>query len=254
MSRKKIILRLIAIVALLLIASVVIIYIQASRTPDDYHPMKLSKDELAKTAGKFVQHVVLDFSNNAQRIKPFEWQISEEQINRYLASIDEIAFLRAGRKRGEVNSAMRSVGMAGPMIKLADGTVTFMITLTDLNKVASIELGAELTEDKSLKLGITCARIGKMRVPKGVLVGPLRKLRGKLENKQTANSDMNNADKIANVLAILLAAMDDKPIKPEKIWRIKRIRIALDSLAISENGVKIKVRPIGPTRDEESRD
>lgn len=220
------------------------LYIQADRVPGDYKPVvDLPQEQKERISKDFVQHVILDFRNQTQRIEPFTWRITQDQMNRYLACADEIAFLRAGKQRGEVDRAMASAGVAAPMIVLTDTGMKMMIQSTRFDKVLTAELLVGLTEDQKLRVEVVATRLGKLSVPKSVFIDQLDQFRQRVSPRGRESSRG-----MEGVVAILVAAIDNESITPENTWKINGIGVGLDDVEIGSQELVLHVRPVPPTR------
>ena len=218
-----------------------LLYIQAGRIPDNYRPLRLSEKETRIATENFARHIAQGFGNKVKMVKPFEWSITQQSANSYLASIDEIAFsLPNGVKRGHINNEMDKLGLADPALAFDDGKVTLMIRSTKFNKILSAEIAVTLVEGGKLKFSLNATRIGKLRVPSSFLTDMLTTLAEKLSGKR--------GDDISETLAELLNAIGGEPISPPDAWRIQGVRVALDAVTVDDGALKLKVRPIPPKR------
>jgi hypothetical protein len=77
-------------------------------------------------------------------------------------------------------------------------------------------------------------------VPRGFLTDKIRTLSRKLRGERS--------DDIAETLAGLLSAIDGEPISPPDTWRIQGVKVAIEAVTIANGELKLKVRPIPPTR------
>ncbi len=95
-----------------LMAAAGVLYIQASRVPDNYHPAKLTKEEARQAVSNFAHDTAERFGNKVKMVEPFEWSIEQSAVNRYLAAMDEIAFnLPDNVKRGQIDTEMAKLGL-----------------------------------------------------------------------------------------------------------------------------------------------
>jgi len=133
MRAGKVVLRVGLVVVGVLLAIAAVLYWQASRIPDAYHPAELTREQRVQVAKNFSQHVLLDFSNIAQNTVPGEWQITQKQLNQYLASMDEIAASRPGARAGTVHKQMDEAGISAPAAALGDGVLTLMLRVRAYN-------------------------------------------------------------------------------------------------------------------------
>ena len=222
-----------------LIVSVGLLYIQASRIPDNYRPAKLTEIEARKATHRFVRDVAQGFGNKVKLAKPFEWSIKQSTANRYLASMDEIAFsLPNGVRRGKINDEMARMGLADPAVAFQDGKITLMIRSTTFGKVMSAEVSAKLLDNGKLMFTLNATRVGKLPVPSSLLTGKIETLVAKLSGE--------HPDAISETLAELLAAIDGQPISPSDTWRIQGVKVNIEALTIADGELKLKVRPISP--------
>jgi len=218
-----------------------LLYIQASRIPDNYRPARLTKKEAHQAVGNFARDVTEGFGNKVKMVKPFEWSITQTTINRYLAAMDEIAFnLPNGVKRGHIDAEMAKLGLADPAVALEDGKVALMVRSTTYRKILSAEISVDLVEGDKLKFTLNATRIGKLPVPSGFLTGRIEALSRKLTGERSYG--------ISETLAELLSAIDGEPINPPDKWRIQGIKVAIEAITIANGKLKLKVRPIPPSR------
>ena len=225
------------LIALMVLAGV--LYIQASRKPDNYHPVqRLTAQEADRAAHQFIKDVGEGFSNNVKLVEPFEWSITQKKANTYLASMDEIAFNLTDNPRGKLNKEMDRLGLADPAVGLQDGKVTLMIRSTEYNKILSAVIAVKVLDNDKLKLSLSATRIGRLPVPRSILTDRIKELAGTLGGRRS--------DAISDTLARLLSAIDGEPISPPDLWRIARVKVGIEAITIADGVLTLKVRPIGP--------
>ena|GEM_PF-2403149 len=225
-----------------LMVAVGLLYIQASRIPDNYHPMKLSPNEARQAVGNFARDTAEKFGNKVKMVKPFEWSIKQSTVNRYLAAMDEIAFnLPNGVKRGQIDAEMAKLGLADPAVAFEDGKVTLMIRSITYRKVLSVDISVKLVEDNRLLFALSATRVGKLPVPGGFLTGKLKAMSRKLRGQESGD--------IAETLAGLLAAIGGEAIDPPDTWSIQGVKVGIEAVTIAGGELKLNVRPIPPTRN-----
>jgi hypothetical protein len=218
-----------------------LLYIQASRIPNNYRPARLTKEEAQKEVKYFARDIAQGFGNKVKLVEPFEWSIKQSTMNRYLAAMDEIAFnLPNGVKRGYIDQEMARIGLADPAVAFDDGKVTLMIRSTTYGKILSAEIAVDLVENDKLKFTINATRIGKLPVPSSLLTDKIKTLSEKISGKQ--------ANDISGTLAELLSAINGEPISPPDTWRIQGVRVAIEAITIADGELKLSVRPIPPAR------
>ena len=225
------------LIGLMVLAGV--LYIQASRKPHNYDPVrKLTLREADQAAHQFVKDIGEDFANNVKMVEPFEWSITRKKANTYLAAMDEIAFNLTNNKRGKLNEEMARMGLADPAVAFSDGKVTLMIRTIEYNKILSAEISVKLLDNNELQLSLSATRIGRLPVPRSILTDKIRELAGTLGGP--------SPDAISDTLARLLSAIDGEPINPPDLWRIGRVKVGIEAITIADGVLKLKVRPIGP--------
>src|SRR5210317_976637 len=100
MDVKKVIIRTVVFLVFGLMLTTAIIFLLASSVPSHYTPMQMTKKQREDAAAKLVQRSI-ELLNNYQKPEPFTHVIREEELNRYLSSLEEIAHLRLPRKGKE---------------------------------------------------------------------------------------------------------------------------------------------------------
>jgi len=255
MSRPKLVTRIVVAVIIVILIPTGVLYYLAGLMPDDYRPVKLSQEAKERVVSRFVQHVVLDFRNSAQRLKPFTWRITQRQINEYLASMDQIAAGCPEHSSGEIDAKMQEMGLGDPAVAIGDGKVTLMIRSTRFGNVLSADIAADLTEDGKLRITLAGTRVGKLSVPRGPILRPLKNLRRQLVLRRSLDRngpglEVASPEAVGGILAALIAAIDGKPIVPEETWTIKGIGIRIEDLTIDDEKreMAIRIRPIAPSR------
>ena len=131
--------------------SAVVMYVQASRIPADYLPVQLSARQKHQAVKEFWSKVQ-EFGNSTQMNEPFEWSVGQTELNRYLASMDEIAASTPSGEPGTVYREMEKAGLAEPAIALHDGVLTLMVRSKEHAKILSVDVSFALTDDKKLRV------------------------------------------------------------------------------------------------------
>ena len=75
-----------------------VVFLIASAPPSDYRPYQLTQKERKEAAAHFVNNHGTVFFNRVLENQPFTHVIKESDLNMYLASLDEIAFLKPVRR------------------------------------------------------------------------------------------------------------------------------------------------------------
>lgn len=239
----------------LIIAGLVTAYILASWVPADYQPALLTAAEKDAAMREFRRRL-MEFNNEGQRNEPFDWTLTQDQLNRYLNSMDEIA-AQGGAEAGSVHRAMESIGLAEPAVVLDSGRVRIVARSLQYKKIVSIDIGLRLGADGRLRVSVESARIGRLPMPASLVRSMIERLRGRLSRRlgdATSTPAMGGLDssQVALVLQRLVSAIDGEPISTEMTWRIttrKRVRVTRIDIA----GQKLTLHMEHVGRPEENR-
>jgi hypothetical protein len=259
----KTVLRVGLVVVLVGLAVAGVLYWQASRVPDAYQPAELTQAERLQAAKNFGQHLS-DFNSIAQNTVAGEWQITQTQLNQYLASMDEIAWYSGSSKRGDVHRQMDQAGISAPAAALSDGVLTLMLRARDYNKIVSADITFTYTGDRKLKVRLAQARVGKLAIPARLVRDRLDVLKKALSRQEAKNrrstaaagadggkggkgSDVA-AEDIGRLLGGLIGAIDEDPIKPEFVMRLGRKRVRIDAIRIEPGLATLEITPLGPAK------
>jgi hypothetical protein len=206
-------------------------YILASSVPSYYRPARLTVAGKDAAMREFRRRL-MDFNNDGQKNEPFNWTVTQEQLNRYLDSMDEIA-IQGGAKPGSGHRAMESVGLAEPAVVLDGGHVRLIAKSLQYQKVVSMDLSLAIGPDSRLRVSLAGARIGQLPMPKSLVRSLVDRLRAKFvqrpggEMTAPAISGLDSSQ-VALVLQRVISAIDGEPIATEMTWRIttrKRVRV-----------------------------
>ncbi len=246
---------LIALFALMLFVAVA--FLLASMRPAEYSPYQLEQADQARVAQIFGNNAVALLSE-FEKIEAISHSITEDQLNQYLASLDEIAFLRLGsrtvaQKSSQVVQAMEKAGIRGPMVKFRDGgTITIMVQSDDTRKIISIDLALTVNDERQLLVKLTGARIGRLPIPVSVLGGTIKALKSALGKPKTSTTRKRFRIDASEVMAMLIRAIDAEPVDTVvKINRkhpkaLGRLEIRDSTLNLHFVPVKVKPAPVGP--------
>lgn len=234
-----------------ILCAVGILYLLASRVPADYKPARLTNEQTRQYAKELVNRYLNEFADQAGQLKPFAWSITQKQMNNYLASMDEIAFL-AGRDRGELYKSMDrgDFGFTEPAAAMDDGVLTLMVRTRDYGKILSVGLSLTVTDDQKLKVELVHARIGIVPLPVALVRPLLREQKGQLFGSDEDDSGGNSAGSITKGLGAVMAAIDEEPIpvvfqaKPSMQW------VRLADITIDDGVMKLHVVPASKPKDD----
>lgn len=252
----KVVVRVILVVVLVLLVVAGVLYWQASRIPDAYDPADgLTAEQRLQVAKNFGQHLS-DFNNIAQRTTPGEWQITQKQLNQYLASMDEIAWYSGSSKRGDVQRQMDKAGISGPAAALGDGVLTLMFRSRKYNKIVSADVTFSYTDDRKLQVRLAQTRVGTLPIPAGLVRDRLGGLKKALSRRPSKTPDRRadpapdretkgaSAEDVGRLLAGLIGAIDEAPIKPEFVMRLNRKRVRIDAIRIEPGVATLEITPL----------
>jgi len=234
----------ITVFGLMLCSSVV--FLLACSVPAEYKPIQLTQKERKLFAKDFVDRHGLAFLNKVQENQAFTHTISQDELNLYLASLDEIAFLKPGRDRkskttGGIYEAMDKAGLADPVIRMHDGVFTIMVRTRGSNKVVALDISMKITDDDRLAVALEHARIGLMPMPQALLDKSITSLKRAVAKKSQASEA--SARDLDGLLSTVLASINEDPIGTELKFSRKRIR-KITELTIEDGKLIMRVVPV----------
>jgi len=237
-------------------ASAGVLYLLASSVPEGYRPAQLSADQQREVAyNQFTPHV-LKFGNEAQGLQPFTWTATAEQVNSYLASMDEIAAIRPGHQRGQVDKALADAGLAEPAVAFEAGAVTLMVRSTRYNKILSADVGFSFRPDGRLAIALKAVRVGYLPVPKSQVRQLLERLKRSLAGRLAAPERNGDAagggssfqslasQRVAELLGEVIAAIDEQPVGTEIVWPVGKKRVRIDAVDIADGALTLHATPM----------
>lgn len=249
MPRRKLILKITLAAMLVLAAAAMGLYLAASRVPSEYNPAQLSQDRKEQVVVKQFVRRVMDLGSELQSARPFGVEVAEEQLNEYLASMDEIAAVRPNGRAGQVYQVMDEVGLSGPAVALNRDTVTLMCLLKKHNKVLSADLEILLTPDHLVRVRLKEVRLGRLPIPASMVRARLEQLKQSLrkrikstgtESQPTSKGGEGiSSDDMAVLLAMVIAAIDEEPLPSE----IRKWRMRADDIRIEQGRLQVHFTP-----------
>ena len=238
-----------AVAAVCLAAAVA--YVLAGSTPRRYRPLRLDGQQRQAAAKRFYRHM-MDIDDAAQTGEVFSVHITADQINRYLASADEIAAMLPDGQPGRVQEMMDAADFRGPAVAIDQGTLTLMARAGEGGRVVSIELSAWVDRGGLLHVALEGVSVGRLPVPAFLVRGHLVKVRGGLlerltiqlgEREVPSGAEADLAGRAAEYAAkAVLAALDGRAVVPEGRWRHRRLRLA--GIEGSEGELILYVAPV----------
>lgn len=234
-----------------------VLYVQLSRIPEDYHPAQLTADQKNQAVKEF-WNMVQDFGNAIQENQPFDWSVSEDQLNRYIASIDEIASSTPSGRPGAIYRALDDAGLAQPAVALHEGILTFMVRSKEHEKLLAVDVSLSLAEGRNLRVRVVEARVGKVSMPSKWVKNQLEKLRDLIPAEEL-NSEkamrpssggiggLSSRD-LARAMEAVIAGIEKNPIATELTWPVNNKRVRIESVEVAEGIVRLRVVPLGRRR------
>jgi len=233
----------------------VTLYMYASRIPENYLPAQLRQDEKKQVAHDFVNHL-LAFGNDAQHNRPYTWSVTAEQLNAYLASMDEIATNLPGGEPGKVYEMMDSIGLAEPAVAMNDGVLIIMARLREYNKVLSADVSLTVTSKEKLRIRLEALRVGRLIIPDSYVGRWMEELKRTLSAGWSKSSNAGakrpkaatftglSSDDIASVLGVAVSAINEEPISPELTWPVNKKRVRIEAIDIDDGRATLHVVPV----------
>jgi hypothetical protein len=246
--------------ALVLVILCAAFYVLASWTPTAYLPPTLSQPQKEDAARAFVSDLAR-FQNNGQKGEPFDWIVKQDDMNRYLAAMDEIVASQPGRKRGEVQKVLDTAGITPPMVYLGDGHMTVMLRSVEHGKVLSADIAIGMTDDDKILAKLTDTRVGLLPVPRFTVRDRMAEFKATLQQrldrlrsapKQSSGGlVLASFGPIEELLSTLVLAIDEKPL-PVQI-RIHKRRVRIKDFRVEEGRLVLRIVP-APKTDEPEDD
>jgi hypothetical protein len=240
---------------LLLAAAALTLYCLAKSRPAAYHPAVLEPQDRHDAAKAFARKI-MDFSNQAQVAEPFQWTFTADEINKYLSSLDEIVAEMPHGAAGAADGAMAKAGLRSPAVSLENGRLTLMIASTGHEAVLSIQMAPEI-DGRQMKTRFIGGSVGNLPLPASVfrdsleqVKAPLRKFAKGMARSLQASSNSGAPSPIAREeakgLAVILDAIDEKPVPTEFTWPMNKVRVRIQAIDITPDGITLHMVPAGP--------
>jgi len=242
------------VVGVLLAAAV--LYVQASRDPAGYEPLDLPPDQRDEAAREFLDRLLgSEFNDRIQRMEPFTWTVTQEDLDRYLASMDEIAW-RAHQPRASVSQVLDAAGLSGLAVRLQDGGVTLMVQSTQYDKVLSADVAVGTGDDGRLKMALSRFRVGRLTVPGSVLLKRLGQVRSRLREELRGEAPPPqrdgppaaaalSAENFGGLALALLGALEGEAVEPAFNWTLGgRREVRIEELKVQPGLLTLRLRPM----------
>jgi len=216
----------------------------AGSPPRAYRPPRLEQEQRTAAAKRFYRRL-MDLSNQAQANEPMSWSITRQELNAYLASLDEIVSLAPGGKPGMVTDSMNRAGLAEPVVALGEGEATVMVRLTEYRRVLSVDIALKAAEGDRLVVKLGGVRIGRLPVPRVLLRSRLNALKGHLLSLRRSAADKAEGSSpraLADAAEVMAAAIDGLPISAS--GSIGGRDIVITAVEIQPGVLTIQARPL----------
>lgn len=242
MKRKKLFgwIGLVVLFAVMLLAAIGLLL--ASSPPAAYQPFQLTQQAQSQTADAFMERCIAFADGIRQPNKPYSFTIEEDEMNQYLASLDQIAFLTyssedVSRRPSELVEAMDRVGIVDPVVDMQDGLLSILVRTKNGNKIVSIDVSFEFADDEQMFIRLDGVRIGKLPISRTFVEGSLERLQesvGHVEGQMEASSIQNMDMVLGEVIRSIGggAVSTRLPFSESRPKRIRDIEITDRALTI----------------------
>lgn len=224
------------------------LYYAISRVPEGYGLLALSQAQKKRAAQEFVSKAVTSLLNPAPG-EVLRWVSTEDELNRYLASMDEIAHYRLGGKRGQVYRRLERARLSGLVVRLGEGRITFMFRSDEYGKIVSVDFSLAVTEDKKLLARLKGVRIGRLAIPETTVRRRMMALKESLAGKVAARKKNDASsrssrptDDMVKILTAIVSAIDEEPTAIEHKMNNKLVR--LDGVEIGQGRLVLVFRSL----------
>lgn len=236
---------------LVLIGAAAALYILASHVPSDYRPSQLPQEMRESSAKKFAAKAVEQYWQKAQTPEPFTITFTQDELNAYLASLDEIAAQTPQGRHGGIRSLMESSGLSDPAVALDKGRVTLMILLKEPAKILSLDLTFDFLPDGRMRVGHSQLRLGGLPIPDSLVRQYLADFQQSLTAHhppgaptRASSGDMELVMDLPAVLGRVLAAMDGEPLTTDLPQRINGRVVRLIGIDVSGDALTLRIQPV----------
>jgi hypothetical protein len=237
------------------------LYLMSRAVPSRYRPAQLSHPQREEAAKHFYGKV-MDFDDQAQAGASFDLSVTQEEMNSYLASLDEIAALLPDGASGRVDGLLEAAGLADPAVAMGEGMMTLMVRSTRYdNRLVSADVAFRFTPDHRLRVRLDHTRIGSLTVPEEIVRRRLDLLKEALAERASHGDSGKGRDNpesqgpigaVGGAAAqVIRAAIEGETIVPEGGWRGWRLRV--EEMRIDPGKLTLRLRPLGRQRDDAGR-
>jgi hypothetical protein len=237
---------------LMLLAAVALLL--ASSRPDAWQPYQLKHEQQKEVAERFATRSINELVNGMRGFEPFTFTLTEEEMNAYLASLDELAMLaysgeEMSRRPSELVAAMDRVGIADPVVDMQEDRLRLLVRSKKGNKIISLDVAFTFTDDEKMYITLEGVRVGLLPIPRSLVSGSLEQLQKSVSHKdaQSVETSLRNTDLI---LGSVIRSIGGEPVPtrlPFSDSRPKRIH----DIEIDEQSLTIHFVPISESEEQE---
>lgn len=230
-------------VALVLLAAMVLGLL--NRDPADYRPRRLDEAGQDVAMRAFFSQIQ-DFGNDAGAGKPFQWKLTDEQANSYLAGMDAVAAITDRPVRPL--EVMRRHGFDDPAVAMHEGYLTLMVHAIAQDKVISIDLRPEYNDQGQVTMHVAGVRVGVVPVPEAAVREGRDKLVEQLVTRLSRTDPGGDVKigsvslgKMAQVLAGVMDMLNGKYVRPELVWPLGKHHVLVEKIELHEGSLALHV-------------
>jgi hypothetical protein len=242
---------LIALFAVMFLTAVA--FLLASSRPDEWQPYQLRNADQRLVANRFATRTINELVNGLRDVRPFAFTIHEEEMNEYLASLDEIAFLaysreEVGRKSSELVAAMDKIGIADPVVDMRPGALSILVRTKNGNKIISMDLRFSFADGERMFVTLEGVRLGRLPVPRMLVSGSLEQLRNVM-GRGKGSVDESSVQDLDLIIGSLIRGIGGEPL-PTRLPVVKSRPKRIRDIEIADGKLTIHFVPAGPEEEE----
>ncbi len=229
------------------------VYLLAGAVPESYQPSDLTPAQREQAVTELANEYSR-FNEQAVTGQTYTWTLSQDQVNRYLASMDEANAMRVGHEAGEVKRKLARAGIADPAVVFDNQAVTLMCRLREYDKIVAADLAFEFTPDGKLRLKLAGARIGRLPLPRDVVADKLARLKAVLADASNGSHPGQGAPagqatgEFAEALRAVVMAIEGDPIDPEALLQASKRRVRFTDVTVDDGLLTLTVQPVTTTQ------
>ncbi|NQU74841.1 MAG: hypothetical protein HQ546_00835 [Planctomycetes bacterium] len=250
----------IGLLAFGIFATCAVLYIMASRVPDDYHPIVMGAEQkqealqslkdkveqfirLAGEVGSLEKPLTPTGNARPTQNKRFQMTVNQKELNQWAATISE-----------KFADALRELGMSQPAVAIGNNRLTFYSYWDRYDKVVGLDIGFAFNQDAKMTIQLDRARIGTLPMPEQAMEKHKTELISKLQDHvrsigsgggQFAGKPMGLFNAAAGQIA---DAMSGRPVTLDIRQGFGNVRI--NNITMQNNIATIDVVSLPPEQDQ----